>query len=86
MHKRGAETTLDFRKPEKKTHIKYNNNSGLPVKMQLLNSESLEPFFNPLYIAQGEVSKSELSEIGFPMTLTSGAFLNQKNNKQTSHE
>ena len=26
------------------------------------------------------------SEIGFPMTLTSCAFLNQKRNKQTSHE
>ena len=35
LHKLGAQTTLDFRKPEKK-HIKYNNNSGLPVKMLLL--------------------------------------------------
>ena len=26
------------------------------------------------------------SEIGFPMTLTSGAFVNKKRNKQTSHE
>ena len=30
--------------------------------------------------------KTTPSEIGFPMTLTSGAFLNQKRNKQTSHE
>ena len=39
-----------------------------------------------LNVKQGEVSKSDPSEIGFLMTLTSGAFLNQKNNKQTSHE
>ena len=37
-------------------------------------------------IKQGEVSKTDPSEIGFPMTLTSGAFLNQKTNKQTNHE
>ena len=30
--------------------------------------------------------KTMPSEIGFSMTLTSGAFLNQKRNKQTSHE
>ena len=35
---------------------------------------------------QAEVSKSNPSKIGCPMTLTSGAFLNQKTNKQTSHE
>ena len=28
------------------------------------------------------MSKSDPSEIGFPLTLTSGAFLNQKTNKQ----
>ena len=30
--------------------------------------------------------KTMPSEIGFPMTLTSGAFVNKKGNKQTSHE
>ena len=40
-----------------------------------------------LHVKQGEVSKSDPSEIRFPMTLTSGAFLNQKTNyKQTSLE
>ena len=38
VHKLGAKTTIDFRKPEKKKSIKYNNNSGLPVKMQLLKA------------------------------------------------
>ena len=38
-----------------------------------------------LRVKEGEVSKSDPSEIRFPMTLTSGAFLNQKTNyKQTS--
>ena len=31
-------------------------------------------------------TKTMSSEIGFPMILTSGAFLNYKPNKQTSHE
>ena len=40
-----------------------------------------------LHVKQGEVSKSDPSEIRFPITLTSGAFLNQKTNyKQTSLE
>ena len=40
-----------------------------------------------LHVKQGEVSKSDPSEIRFPMTLTSGAFLKQKTNyKQTSLE
>ena len=30
--------------------------------------------------------KTVPSEIGFPVTFTSSAFLNQKPNKQTSHE
>ena len=41
VHKLGGETTIDFRKPEKKNtsnHIKNYNNSGLPVKMQLLKA------------------------------------------------
>ena len=43
-------------------------------------SKSLETFLNPLYNTHQarEMSKSDPSEIGFPMTLTSGAFLNQK--------
>ena len=47
--------------------------------------------FNPLYASsKGKwVSlflKTMPFEIGFPMTLTSGAFVNKKRNKQTSHE
>ena len=48
VHKLGAETTLDFRKPEKKKkHIKYNNNSGLPVKMILKAIRIAWDFFEP---------------------------------------
>ena len=47
VQKLGAETTLDFRKPEKK-HIKYNNNSGLLVKMQFLKAIRIAwDFFEP---------------------------------------
>ena len=42
-------------------------------------------FFFTWPYAPSEVNTMQ-SEIGFPMTLTSGAFLNQKPNKQTSHE
>ena len=41
-----AETMLDFRKPEKK-HIKYNNNSGLPVKVLLKAIRIAWDFFEP---------------------------------------
>ena len=47
-------------------------------------------FSTLLCLKQGQVNKlifeNDASEIGFPLTLTSGAFLNQKRNKQTSHE
>ena len=46
VYKLGAETTLDFRKPEKK-HTKYNNNSGLPVKMLLKAIRIAWDFFEP---------------------------------------
>ena len=52
--------------------------------------ESLETFQPSYASSKGKWVSSFLktmpSEIGFPMTLTSGAFLNQKRNKQTSHE
>ena len=86
--------TLDFRKPKKK-HIKDNNCSGLPVEMLLLKviisvPESLETF-QPSYASRkgkwvSSFLKTMPSEIGFPMTLTSGAFVNKERNKQTSHE
>ena len=53
-------------------------------------AESLETFQPSYASSKGKWVSSFLktmpSEIGFPMTLTSGAFLNQKRNKQTSHE
>ena len=93
VHKLGAETTLDFRKPENK-HIKYNDNSGFPCQSRYdaapeghQNRLKLFLILFILHVKQGEVSKSDPSEIRFPMTLTSGAFLNQKTNyKQTSLE
>ena len=58
--------------------------------MQLLKAIRIAwDFFWTLFIIrikQGEMSKSDASEIGFPVTVTSGALLNQKDNKQTSHE
>ena len=56
-----------------------------------VRSESLETFQPSLYASSkgkwvSSFLKTTPSEIGFPMTLTSGAFLNQKRNKQTSHE
>ena len=52
--------------------------------------ESLDTF-QPSYASNkgkwvSSFLKTMPSEIGFPMTLTSGAFLNQKRSKQTSHE
>ena len=79
MHKLGAEGTLDFRKPE---------NTSNTIITQAYQSkcsswrptESLETFLNLfiIRIKQGKVRKSDPSEIGFPMALTSGVFLNQK--------
>ena len=43
----------------------------------------LSDFF---FEVRGGCTQAMPSEIGFPMTLTSGAFVNQKHNKQTSHE
>ena len=92
VHKLGAETTLDFRKPENK-HIKYNDitqafrasQDAAPEGHQ--NRLRLFLILFILHVKQGEVSKSDPSEIRFLMTLTSGAFLNQKTNyKQTSLE
>ena len=52
--------------------------------------ESLETFQPSYASSKGKWISSFLktmpSEIGFPMTLTSGAFVNKKGNKQTSHE
>ena len=52
--------------------------------------ESLETFQPSYASSKGKWVSSFLktmpSEIGFPMTLTSGAFVNKKRNKQTSHE
>ena len=85
--------TLDFRKPEKK-HIKDNNCSGLPVEMLLLKviisvPEWLETFQPSYASSKGKWVSSFLktmpSEIGFPITLTSGVFV-KKCNKQTNHE
>ena len=72
---------------KKQTYTVYNNYSGLPFEMQLLKAitrpESLEGLFNP---ASSKVkNENDASKIGFP-TLTTGAFPNQKFNKQTSHE
>ena len=74
---------------KKQTYTVYNNYSGLPFEMQLLKAimqvkpESLEGLFNP---ASSKVkNENNASEIGFP-TLTTGAFPNQKFNKQASHE
>ena len=54
-----------------------------------MRPESLETI-QPSYASnKGKLVRSFLkkpSEIKFPMTLTSGAFLNQKRNKQASHE
>ena len=53
-------------------------------------SESLETFQPSYASSKGKWVSSFLktmpSEIGFPMTLTSGPFVNKKRNKQTSHE
>ena len=69
-----------------KTNIKYNNYSGLPFEMQLLKAmpESLDTF-EPSYTSSMLKTETIPSEIGFP-NLTSDTSLNQKNNKQTSHE
>ena len=52
--------------------------------------ESFETFQPSYASSKGKWVSSFLktmsSEIGFPMTLTSGAFVNKKRNKQTSHE
>ena len=52
--------------------------------------ESLETFQPSYASSKGKWVSSFLktmpSEIGFPMTLTSGAFVNKKPDKQTSHE
>ena len=61
--------------------------------MQLLKASSKGriawDFSNLLRIKQGEVNtlifENDAIRIGFPMTL-SGAFLNEKRNKQTSHQ
>ena len=55
-----------------------------------MRPESLETFQPSYTSSKGKLVSSVLttvpSEIGFPMTLTCGAFLNQRRNKQSSHE
>ena len=67
---------------KKKNKHKYNNYSGLPFETQLL--EAIKYGQNQSSKVKNE-NESMPSEIGFP-TLTSDVFLNQKPNKQTSHE
>ena len=83
-------TTLDFMKPswkKKKTNFKYNNYSSLEVEMQLLEAIKLGRDRLRLFNTSSKVKRKTMPpEIGFPMTLTSGAFLNQKPNKETNHK
>ena len=72
---------------KKQTYTVYNNYLGLPFEMQLLKAikegqNRLRDFSTR--IQQGK-NESDASEIGFP-TLATGAFPDQKFNKQTSHE
>ena len=82
--------TLDFRKPKKKTHQRQ---QFLRLTSRDAASEGHQVFqnFQPSYASSkgkwvSSFLKTMPSEIGFPMTLTSGAFVNKKRNKQTSHE
>ena len=69
--------------------LKYNNYSGLPFKVQPLKLSSnirIAWDFSTLFTYSARQKRKTMpSEKGFP-TLTSGAFLNQKFIKQTSHE
>ena len=69
---------------EKKTHQRQQF-------LRLTSRDAASEFSTLLRFKQGQVSncsflKTMPAEIGFPMTLTSGAFVNKKRNKQTSHE
>ena len=81
---------LDFRKPKKKKLIKDNNCSRLPGGMLLLKAIKCYriawDFSTLLRLKQGQVCKLIFENDAIPMTLTSGAFVNKKCNKQTSHE
>ena len=72
-----------------KTNIKYNNYSGLPFEIQFLKDikegHSCWRLLNPLTHEQGEKRKRCHPKSDYRI-LTSDAFLNQKPNKQTSHE
>ena len=72
-----------------KVNIRYKNYSGFPFEMQLLTAikygQKRSRLCNPLAHQARWKTKTIPSEIGFS-TLTSGAFLNQKPDKQTSHE
>ena len=48
-------------------------------------TETITIIFDESRATSSKVNKMP-SEIGFPMTLTSGVFLKQKPNKQTRHE
>ena len=66
----------------KKTNIKYNNYSGLPFEMQLLNGyrvrpESLETFETSYASSKVKNEKDAIRNIRFP-TLASDTSLNQK--------
>ena len=74
-----------------KTNIKYNNYSGLPFEIQFLKAikegHSCSETFKPSYrrIKQSEKRKRCHPKSDYRI-LTSDALLNQKPNKQTSHE
>ena len=86
--------TLDFRKPKKKNTSKTIIAQAYQSRCCFWRSssvpESLETFQPSCASSKGKWVSSFLktmpSEIVFPMTLTSGVFVNKKRNKQISHE
>ena len=82
--------TLHFRKPKKKNTSKTITAQAYQSRCCFWRSslvfENRLRLFNPLTPQERATMKTMPSEIGFPMTLTSGAFVNKKRHKQTSHE
>ena len=63
----------------------YRSRCSSDPESHQVRPESLETF-QPSYLSSKVKNENYVIWFGFPMTLTSGAFLNQNLNKQTSHE
>ena len=76
--------------PGKKKHqmqllLRLTSRDAAPEGHQV-RPESPHPPTYPVRLGRGSFLKTMPSENGFPMTWKSGTLLNQKPNKQTSHE